>query len=481
MNTSTRLMKLALLADTSQFSKGLKGATNQTMSFGDKVKGIAKGIGLAFAGMATAVAGFAIKLGIDGIKAASNFEEALNKVNVVFGKGGAEIEAWSKTASKTFGQSQVQALDAASTFAVFGKSAGLQGTKLTGFAKKLTVLASDLASFNNTSPEEAIQAIGAALRGESEPIRKYGVLLNDASLKAYAMSKGLYSGKGNLDMSAKVLSAYGEILAQTTDAQGDFTETQDGTANTMKTLDAMMEDVKVKIGTALLPAFQNFVGWLKTDGVPGFETFIDVMQGRSGKTLNQAILGGKKDMDGFTYGAMSENQDAWIGLADSVKGMADAFMNLFKKLDLSNPKGGFNQLVNGLATMATIMGKIADFTNVISTSHSFFSFSSLTDPSSWGAKGQSVRDSLGSLFGGGKAAGGQVRTGMSYLVGENGPELFTPNGGGGHITPNHRMGGGITVNVYGAADSRESARAISRALAKINLNGGTTAGVVGFA
>ena len=42
----------------------------------------------------------------------------------------------------------------------------------------------DLASFHNTSPEEAIEAIGSAFRGEAEPMRKYGVLLDDASLSA---------------------------------------------------------------------------------------------------------------------------------------------------------------------------------------------------------------------------------------------------------------------------------------------------------
>jgi hypothetical protein len=38
-------------------------------------------------------------------------------------------------------------------------------------------------------------------------------------------------------------------------------------------------------------------------------------------------------------------------------------------------------------------------------------------------------------YGGGRALGGQVLTGTSYLVGERGPELFTPSGGGGNITP----------------------------------------------
>lgn len=55
-----------------------------------------------------------------------------------------------------------------------------------------------------------------------------------------------------------------------------------------------------------------------------------------------------------------------------------------------------------------------------------------------------------STFGGFKAAGGSVQSGKSYVVGENGPELFSP-GQSGFITPNHQMAGGVTVinNIYG--------------------------------
>lgn len=460
-----RTMKLALLADTTQFSKGLKTATSKTMTFGDKVKNVAKGIGLAFAGIATAAAGFAVKIGIDAVMAASDFEEALNAMRVVFGKGAKDIEAFSKTASSTFGQSQTQAMQAATTFATFGKAAGLTGTKLTGFAKKLTVLASDLASFKNTTPEEAITAIGAALRGESEPIRQYGVLLNDATMKAYAFSKGLYNGKGSLDIQTKVLAAYGEILSQTTDAQGDFINTQNGAANTMKTLTALTQELYVSIGQALLPTFTTFVNWLKTEGVPGIQTFIDVMKGGNGKTLQQAILSSKKDMDGLTYGAMSDNQAAFVGLAESVKAMGTAFGKMFEKLELNDPKGNFNTFINGLSTAADFMAKIAEGAGYVT------------------GLGKSIVTVLtggGADFDGKRAMGGSVLSGKSYLVGERGPEIFTPSGSG-NITPNHRMGGGVTINVYGAADSRESARAITRALQKVALNGGTNAGVVGFA
>jgi hypothetical protein len=58
---------------------------------------------------------------------------------------------------------------------------------------------------------------------------------------------------------------------------------------------------------------------------------------------------------------------------------------------------------------------------------------------------------FGSLFGGGRALGGPVKAGTSYLVGEKGPELFTP-GMSGNITPNGAGGGNsvvVNVNVEG--------------------------------
>jgi hypothetical protein len=152
-------------------------------------------------------AGVAIKGLQEAIGQASDLNETISKTGVIFGDSSKEITAWSQNSAKQLGLSQRAALDAASTFATFGKSAGLAGQDLTGFATNLTGLSSDLASFYNTSPETAIEAIGAALRGESEPIRQFGVLLDDATLKQRAMTMGLYDGKGALDQHARVLAA----------------------------------------------------------------------------------------------------------------------------------------------------------------------------------------------------------------------------------------------------------------------------------
>lgn len=201
--------------------------------------------------------GIASKLLIDGVKssisAASNLQETVSKNRVIFGDSSKSVEAFAKTAASTFGQSQQQALDAASTFAIFGKAAGLGTKELVNFSTDFTVLASDLASFSNTSPEEAITAIGAALRGEAEPIRKYGVLLNDATLKQRASTLGIYDGNGALTSQQKILATQAEIMAQTTLAQGDFERTSGGLANTSRTLSAEIQNLSAMAGNSLLP------------------------------------------------------------------------------------------------------------------------------------------------------------------------------------------------------------------------------------
>ncbi len=186
------------------------------------------------------------------IRAASDFQEATSKVNVVFGRASKSVKDFADGAARNLGQSKQAVLDAAGTFGTFGKAAGLAGEDLATFTTDFVTLSTDLASFNNTSPEEAVLAIGAALRGESEPLRRYGVLLNDAVLKQEAMTLGIYKGKGALTSQQKVLAAQAAIYKQTNDAQGDFMRTSDGLANSQRTLKAIFDDVKVSIGQAFL-------------------------------------------------------------------------------------------------------------------------------------------------------------------------------------------------------------------------------------
>jgi uncharacterized protein YukE len=232
---------------TSFVNTGIQAADKQLKTFGTSAKTVAGAVGglsLAF-GTVKSVIGPAIT-------AASNMEESLSKVNVVFGKGARDVEKFATSAARNLGQSKQAVLEAAGVFGTFGKAAGLAGTDLAVFSNDFTTLAADLASFNNTTPEEAVQAIGAALRGEAEPLRKYGVLLDDATLKQEALSLGIYKGKGALTAQQKILAAQSAIYKQTGDAQGDFFRTSENLANSQRTLAATFENVKAKMGAAFI-------------------------------------------------------------------------------------------------------------------------------------------------------------------------------------------------------------------------------------
>lgn len=221
---------------------------------GDKaMKNLAESAG--FAAATAAIVAFAKS----SINAFADLGETLSKAEVIFGDATEQIVRFGDDAATALGQSKQAAIAAASDFAIFGKAAGLTGSELATFSTDLTMLASDLASFSNTTPEEAVLALGAALRGESEPIRRYGVLLDEATLKARALKMGIFDGNGALSQQQRVLAAQAEIFAQTTLAQGDFARTSDSLTNSQKTLTAQVKDLQVEIGAALAPAMATAV------------------------------------------------------------------------------------------------------------------------------------------------------------------------------------------------------------------------------
>ena len=297
-----------LKTDDKELRQGIQGAEKTVEGMGGKfssvLTGIGVSVGMGIAGIATAAVGQVVSFMGESIGAASDLGETLSKTNVLFGESSDAVVKFAENAAIQFGQSQQQALDAAATFATFGKAAGLAGDDLVDFSTGFVGLASDLASFNNTTPEQAIDAIGAALRGESEPLRAYGVLLDDATLRQEAMALGIYDGNGALTAQQKVLAAQAAIYKQTGDAQGDFGRTSDGLANQQRILDAQMENLKTTMGQALLPivlavvsAFNGLVqqalpplqAFMQDKVIPVMEALGAVMSASVGPVLQAAM------------------------------------------------------------------------------------------------------------------------------------------------------------------------------------------------
>jgi hypothetical protein len=203
------------------------------------------------------------------VNAASNLQESINKVGAVFGSSSTDIVQWSETTAKSLGISQRAALEAAGTYGNLFQAFGLSAPAAKEMSINLVQLAADMASFNNVPIDDALYALRAGLSGESEPLKRFGVALNDTMLKEQALRMGLIeTTKGVLPQAIKTQAAYGLVLEQTKIQQGDVERTSSGLAFQMKTLGAQFEDVKAKVGTALIPAFTAFTGVMTTKVIP---------------------------------------------------------------------------------------------------------------------------------------------------------------------------------------------------------------------
>jgi hypothetical protein len=263
---------------------GGKFGTGFKSRFSTAVRGFAAP--LAAAASAAGVANFLT----GAVKGASDLSEQMSATRQVFGDGSKEVEKFAAGAATALGQTRTQVFEAAKGFGVYGKAAGLGNKDNAEFSTSLVSLATDLASFNNTSVDEALTALGAGLRGESEPLKKFGVLLDDASLKAEAMRMGIYNGKGPLDQQAKILAANSAIFKQTAIQQGDFGRTSDGLANQQRILTASFSEAQATLGESLLPAMTTLVGYINTNIVPAVQTFFEEF--KKGKTPLNDVLDG---------------------------------------------------------------------------------------------------------------------------------------------------------------------------------------------
>jgi len=232
-----------------------------------------QGIGKEANLLKTAFAGIGIAAVVKGLQstvmAASNLSESIAKSNTVFGNNAKQIQDWSKTTATALGVSQQAALEAAGTYGNLFRAFGVSEQESAKMSQSLVTLAADLASFNNVSIEDALLALRSGLSGETEPLKRFGIALNETRLKEEALRIGLIkTSKGTLPQLIKTQAAYSLIMKDSALAQGDVARTAGGLANQLKFLKAGLEDAKTGFGEALLPVVLNLVTAFNKDLLP---------------------------------------------------------------------------------------------------------------------------------------------------------------------------------------------------------------------
>lgn len=170
-----------------------------------------------------------------------------------------KVEEFAKTAVKQFGLSELSAKRAASTFMAMSNAIGVRQDYGADMSITLAGLAGDLASFWNTTSEQAETALKSIYTGETESLKQYGIVMTEAALQSYALSQGIKTQVSELSQAEKVILRYNYVLSATKDAQGDFLKTNDSWANQIRILKEQFSQLLGIIGKGFIAALTPVV------------------------------------------------------------------------------------------------------------------------------------------------------------------------------------------------------------------------------
>jgi hypothetical protein len=239
-------LKVNITGDASGLNDALSSADKNLKDFGKSASDIGKSMSMYITAPLVLAGGAAIKL-------ASDFNESMNKVEVSFKSSAAEVQAFAKTTLTSFGIAEGTALDMAALFGDMATGMGVATSDAAKLSTSLVGLAGDLASFKNIGIDQVQTALAGIFTGETESLKRLGIVMTEANVKAYAFSEGIKKSYDTMTQAEKVLLRYNYVLSVTKNAHGDFERTGGGAANQMRMFAESLKQVGAQFGQVVLP------------------------------------------------------------------------------------------------------------------------------------------------------------------------------------------------------------------------------------
>jgi hypothetical protein len=265
MATTVDTLLVRIEADMSDLKRSLDKVQRDVDKSTQGIAGAFKRIGTA---MKVAVAAVVVQQGARAgaalINLASDVEEMQGKSKVVFGafrdETVAALEAFGDEVGRSTHELEGMASSIQDTFVPMGFARG-EAAKL---SVELTKLAVDVASFNNANDTETMEAFQSALVGNHETVRRFGVVITEATLKQELLRMGIQRTGNEVTNAEKVQARLNLIIAGTSDAQGDALRTSDSFANTLRGLKSDLSELGVELGEIFLPIVTKLVRAMRT-------------------------------------------------------------------------------------------------------------------------------------------------------------------------------------------------------------------------
>lgn len=271
-----------------------------------------------FAGATLGIVGL-VKFGKAALDAASDVQEVQNVVDVSFGEMSWMVEDFAKTCIEKFGMSELAAKQTAGSFMAMGKSLGLTKDTAAKMSLQLTGLTGDFASFYNISQDYARVALSAIYTGETETLKRYGIVLTEANLQEFAAKRGIEGKVKAMDAATKTMLRYQYVMAATTDITGDFARTADSWANQVRVLQERWKQLLITVGNGLKVVFTPVLRYLN-QVLGAFIKFANTIGAILAKLFGlkwSSVSGDIGDLSDSLSGVSDGAEDAADGLDDA--------------------------------------------------------------------------------------------------------------------------------------------------------------------
>ena len=212
-------------------SKVAKGVGKSVLAVGKAaVVGIGAGV--------TALGGLTAK----AVSAAGELEQNMGGSEAVFGKYAEKMQAKAKQAFSKMGLSTSDYLATANKMGSLFKGAGFDAEEAMTLSSDAMQRAADVASIMGISTEQAMESIAGAAKGNFTMMDNLGVAMNDTTLQAYALEKGIKKSTRSMTNQEKIGLAMEMFMEKTAYAAGNYTKENETLAGSLGTAKAAFDN-----------------------------------------------------------------------------------------------------------------------------------------------------------------------------------------------------------------------------------------------
>lgn len=321
---------------------------------------VGRSIGRALAVGTVAV----VALAATTVSAASDSQQSIGATESVYGKYAGTVVKESTRAADAVGLSANSYRELNNQLGSMLKNSGTPMAALGKQTKTLVGLGSDLAATFGGETKDAVEAIGSLMRGEADPIERYGVSIKQSDVNARLAAQGLKGLTGQSLKQAEAQARLALLYDQTKSAQGQFGRESETLAGQQQRLSANTDNLRATIGTALLPVLTAMASAINSKVLPPVQAFAE----RHGPELADQMQALGHAISPLAGGLFDRMGDGLKGLNEGASGanlssLADSATKIAPVIrDAAGALPGFSDVLN---VTSSVMAFAANHTDLL--------------------------------------------------------------------------------------------------------------------